>query len=185
MVDYVAHGRCGRIDPVRALPSPGNSVYTSARVVLTLQAGSPVVSWGCRRRPPPSILSRPWLTMLPGARSGRIDPVRGLPSSGNSVHTSARVTLTLQAGSPVVAWGCSDRPPPSTLSRPWLTMWPTEDAVGATLSEASRAQATVSTPRPGCRRRYREGLFLSLWTLACTAGQSHACKAHTLTRGGE
>jgi hypothetical protein len=27
--------------------------------------------------------------------------------------------------------------------------------------------------------------FLSLWTLACTAGQSHACKGHTLTRGGE
>jgi hypothetical protein len=27
--------------------------------------------------------------------------------------------------------------------------------------------------------------FLSLWTLACTAGQSHACKAHTLTRRGE
>jgi hypothetical protein len=28
-------------------------------------------------------------------------------------------------------------------------------------------------------------IFLSLWTLACTAGQSHACKAHTLTRRGE
>jgi hypothetical protein len=63
MVDYVAHARCGRIDPVRALPSPGNRVHTSARDTLTLQAGCPVVAWGCRRRPPPSTLSRPWLPM--------------------------------------------------------------------------------------------------------------------------
>jgi hypothetical protein len=36
MVDYVAHARCGRIDRVRGLPSPGHETHTSARVTLTL-----------------------------------------------------------------------------------------------------------------------------------------------------
>jgi hypothetical protein len=43
MVAYVTHARCGRIDPVRGLPSSGHGTHTSTRVILTLQAGSPVV----------------------------------------------------------------------------------------------------------------------------------------------
>jgi hypothetical protein len=46
MVDYITRPRGGLIDLVRGLPSVYSSFHTSAGVMLMLQAGCPVVSWG-------------------------------------------------------------------------------------------------------------------------------------------